>query len=185
MNQSSTRNDRQAHKLLLRSAYDRYSWDGEPPMTAATSEYIGTLDYILYSKEKLVPRTLLSLPDLDDIVNDDPRELEMAPDGSCGEEPPDGWATALPATSGGRRGAEGGGKGTRGGASSAHQSPLDYTGEWVCPIRENPRKTHHYLPNREYPSNHLALMVEFTFLREGMESDWVEKRVVNPVIKSS
>ena len=62
---------------------------------------------------------------------------------------------------------------------------LNYTGKWVGPIKENERKMHHFLPNREYPSNHLALMVEFTFLREGLESDWSEQRVINPFIKSS
>ena len=166
-------NDRQAHKLLLRSAYDRYAWDGEPPMTAATIDYIGTLDYIMYSKEKLVPRTLLSLPDLEDIVNEDPRELEMVPDESCGVRPPKGWVEIDPTSS----------KSSQN--SAGHQPPLNYTGKWVGPIKENERKMHHFLPNREYPSNHLALMVEFTFLREGLESDWSEQRVINPFIKSS
>jgi len=35
-------------RLLLRSAYDCYSWDGEPSLTTCTMDYAGTLDYIMY-----------------------------------------------------------------------------------------------------------------------------------------
>lgn len=51
-------NTRQEHRLRLRSAYDRYAWDGEPPLTSVTPDVKGTLDYILYSAEHLVPQVL-------------------------------------------------------------------------------------------------------------------------------
>jgi mRNA deadenylase 3'-5' endonuclease subunit Ccr4 len=42
---------------VLKSAYSSYSWDGEPPLTCVEQNFVGTLDYIMYSSEKLV-RTL-------------------------------------------------------------------------------------------------------------------------------
>ncbi len=39
----------------MRTCVRRYDWDGEPAITAVTREYVGCLDYILYSGEKLEP----------------------------------------------------------------------------------------------------------------------------------
>ena len=40
------------------------------------------------------------------------------------------------------------------------------------PLRENQHKSTHYLPNHDFPSNHLPLLVEFTFLKPGLGSGW-------------
>jgi hypothetical protein len=133
------RDPRQQHGLRLRSVYDRYAWDGEPPLTCAAEEFLGACDYILYSVEKLLPQTMLSVPELEDIHNDDPRELEMDVDGASSVSPPPG-----------------------------------FEGTWVRPLKENEAKRHHYLPNFDYPSNHVALMAEFTFKRAFLESLWSE-----------
>lgn len=53
-------NTRQEHRLRLRSAYDHYAWDGEPPLTSVAPDFKGTLDYILYSAEHLVPQVPLN-----------------------------------------------------------------------------------------------------------------------------
>ena len=45
---------RQQHRLVLKSAYSSYSWDGEPPLTCVEQNFVGTLDYVMYSSEKLV-----------------------------------------------------------------------------------------------------------------------------------
>lgn len=144
---SGERDTRQQHRLKLRSVYDNYGWDGEPSLTCADSSFLGTCDYILYSVEKLKPQTILSTPDLDTIVNEDPRELEMSIDETSSVDPPKG-----------------------------------FTGNWVRPLKENDAKRHSYLPNAEFPSNHVALMTEFSFQLSFLESLWSEGSSIAPDI---
>jgi len=182
-------NTRQEHRLRLRSAYDRYAWDGEPPLTSVTPDVKGTLDYILYSAEHLVPQTLLSLPTYEDISNDDPRELEMDFDFSDGDRPPQGWFDQLPLdprdaedddaasvhTAATRATGASGVTGATDVTSSTFVTAVEqsgYMGAWPGPLRENQHKSTHYLPNHDFPSNHLPLLVEFTFLKPGLGSGW-------------
>ena len=152
-----------------------------------TPAYKGTLDYILYSAGHLVPQTILSLPTYEDISNDDPRELEMDFDFSDGDRPPQGWVDDLPFDP--RDVEDGAGSvhtAATGGAASVHTAASGatsatfvtaveqsgYTGAWPGPLRENQHKSTHYLPNHDFPSNHLPLLVEFTFLKPGLGSGW-------------
>mmetsp|Transcript_20784 Transcript_20784/g.42603 ORF Transcript_20784/g.42603 Transcript_20784/m.42603 type:complete len:296 (+) Transcript_20784:374-1261(+) len=150
---------RQQHRLRLSSAYGSYSWEGEPPLTCVTPSYVGTCDYLLYSAEKLVPATLLSLPELDDFVNDDPSALEMTADESLGSDPPHGWNADFQSANA---------------STAAANNPLSYSGTWAGGVKENEHKTHHCLPNAEFGSTHLALFAEFRFLKQGIASDWTE-----------
>jgi hypothetical protein len=147
--------ERQSHRLMLRSAYDEYCWDGEPPFTTSTLEHAACVDYILYSAEKLEPCTVLSLPEIHDLTNDDTRNLEMCHDYSAATVAPEGWnATYNP--------------------SEAEDNPLAYSGTWVGAIKTNENKIHRYLPNTEFPSSHLALLVEFRYRNQGLAADWSE-----------
>lgn len=163
------RDPRQEHRLKMRSAYDQYSWDGEPPITSATTEYKGTLDYIMYSVEKLTPRTILSLPNLEDILSEDPRELEMEVDISDGSRPPNAWQSRIPGSA--ASAASPGSPGSMGSSDSPF-TPEEYSGVWPGSLEENPRKLNHYIPNDNFPSSHVSIMVEFEYLREGLESGW-------------
>lgn len=155
MSISGSTDVRQSHRLMLRSAYDGYAWDGEPPLTTSTLEHAACVDYILFSAEKLEAMTVLSLPELHDLTNDDTRDLEMCRDDSAAMMPPAGWNASF-------------------NAHEAEDNPLAYSGTWVGAIKQNENKTHRYLPNTEYASSHLALLVEFRYRKEGLEADWSE-----------
>jgi hypothetical protein len=154
---SGATDERQSHRLMLRSAYDSYAWDGEPPFTTSTLEHAACVDYILYSAEKLEACTLLSLPELHDLTNDDTRDLEMCRDDSAAMMPPAGWNANF-------------------NAREAEENPMAYSGTWVGAIKQNENKTHRYLPNTDYPSSHLALFVEFRYRNQGLEADWSEPK---------
>jgi len=106
-----------------------------------------------------VPATLLSLPELDDFVNDDPSALEMTADESLGSDPPHGWNADFQSANA---------------STAAANNPLSYSGTWAGGVKENEHKTHHCLPNAEFGSTHLALFAEFRFLKQGIASDWTE-----------
>ena len=136
---------------------------------------------------------MLSLPTYADISNNDPRELEMELDFSDGDRPPQGWVEGLPqdpreaddGTGSVHTGGTGGtgGSGGTGAAGSYVTSntfvtaveQAGYMGAWPGPLKENAHKSTHFLPNHDFPSNHLPLLVEFTFLSElgkGRVRDW-------------
>lgn len=129
-----------------------------------------------------MPVTLLSVPDLTDLLSEDPRQLEMELDDSLATEPPNGWANGWKDNNQNTTGASA----KKSAVSSSNQplgapepppgfggrGPMAYSGSWVGGIRPNRSNKHHFLPNADYPSSHLALLAEFRFLPAGLEAKW-------------
>lgn len=128
-----------------------------------------------------MPVTLLSVPDLTDLLSEDPRQLEMEADDSLATEPPNGWSNGwkdnMP---GAKKGAVASSTNNNNQHLGAPEPPLGfggrgpmaYSGSWVGGIRPNHSNTHHFMPNADYPSSHLALLAEFRFLPAGLEAKW-------------
>jgi len=51
------------HQLYLHSAYGNYREQGEPKFTNVNTGFVGTLDYLFFESAKLLPLTLLELPE--------------------------------------------------------------------------------------------------------------------------
>lgn len=141
---SGARSERQKHALGLRSAYMTHSSGGEPAFTMLSDTMVGTVDYIFFSADCLLPTQVLSIPEMGSLVGRDIQQTELAPapglwapsewQGECGEE--------------------------------------DYMGEWSPYLRENPLRAKHRIPNELFPSDHLMLMANLVYFEPRCSSTW-------------
>lgn len=148
---SGARSERQKHALGLRSAYMSYCSGGEPTFTALSDAVTGTVDYIFFSADCLLPVDVLSLPEMGSLVGRDIQQTGVipAPDpGVPGFWMPAGWQGECSEGEGG------------------------YTGEWSPYLRENPRRVKHRIPNEVFPSDHLMLMANLVFCEARCPSTW-------------
>lgn len=149
LNVSGARSERQKHALGLRSAYMTYCSGSEPTFTALSDAVTGTVDYIFFSAECLLPVDVLSLPEMGSLVGRDIQQTEVIPVPNRGVPVfwmPTGWQ--------GECGEDG------------------YTGEWSPYLRENPRRVKHRIPNEVFPSDHLMLMANLVFFEARCSSTW-------------
>ena len=47
-----------------------------------------------------------------------------------------------------------------------------YVGEWLPPVVDNVSKWQHWLPNQQFPSNHIAIMSVFRYLAPHLPGTW-------------
>lgn len=127
-----------------------YCSGGEPTFTALSDTVLGTVDYIFFSADCLLPVDVLSLPEMGSLVGRDIQQPEVTPvpdRGAVGSSGvPTGWQ--------GECGEDG------------------YTGEWSRYLRENPRRVKHRIPNEVFPSDHLMLMANLVFCEARCRSTW-------------
>lgn len=141
---SGARNTRQTHALGLRSAYMTYWAGGEPAFTMLSDNLSGTVDFIFFSEQSLLPGEILSIPEMGDLVERDVRQTELVPNSGSWE--PSEW-NGDPAEEG-------------------------FEGEWSPYLRENPKRTRHRIPNDIFPSNHLMLMANLYYSEPHCPSSW-------------
>lgn len=141
---SGARSERQKHTLGLRSAYMSHSSGGEPTFTTLSDSMAGTVDYIFFSADCLLPLEVLSLPDMGSLAGRDIQETEVIPT-------PGSWA---PAEWQGECAGDG------------------YMGEWSPYLRENPRRAKHRIPNETFPSDHLMLTANLIYFEPRCPSKW-------------
>lgn len=159
LNVSGARSERQKHALGLRSAYMSYCSGGEPTFTALSDAVTGTVDYIFFSADCLLPVDVLSLPEMGSLVGRDIQQTEVIPvldRGVDGFWMPAGWQGECGEGKGEGEGEHGDG----------------YTGEWSPYLRANPRRVKHRIPNEVFPSDHLMLMANLVFCEERCPSTW-------------
>lgn len=138
------RSDRQKHALGLRSAYKTHSSAGEPTFTVLSDHISGTVDYIFFSEECLLPAQVLSLPEMEGLLTRDEHSTELSATPAC--RPPRVW--------------------------QLDPQEDGYMGEWAPSLTENPLKTRHQIPNKLFPSNHLMLMADLIFFESRCASTW-------------
>ncbi|CAM9348528.1 unnamed protein product [Ectocarpus sp. 4 AP-2014] len=141
---SGARSERQKHALGLRSAYMTHSSGGEPAFTMVSDTMVGTVDYIFFSADCLLPTQVLSIPEIGSLVGRDIQQTELSP-------APGLWA---PSEWQGECGEEG------------------YMGEWSPYLRENPLRVKHRIPNELFPSDHLMLMANLVYFEPRCSSTW-------------
>lgn len=141
---NGARSRRQKHALGLRSAYASYSPGGEPSFTTLSDSMCGTVDYIFFSENCLLPVRVLSLPDMSRLKRRDAQHTELAP--IPGLRPPSDWQ----------------------GDSTAEA----YTGEWAPYLWERQNKVKQRIPNEIFPSDHLMLMAELLYFEPRCPSIW-------------
>ena len=166
---SGARSERQKHALGLRSAYMSYCSGGEPTFTALSDGVTGTVDYIFFSADCLLPVDVLSLPEMGNLVGRDIQQTEVIPVPARGG--PESWTPT------GWQGGCGGGDGDGDGDGDGEDGDGDecgdgYTGEWSPYLRENPRRVKHRIPNEVFPSDHLMLMANLVFCEARCPSTW-------------
>ena len=149
MNVSGARSERQKHALGLRSAYMSHSSGGEPPFTMLSDTMAGTVDYIFFSADCLLPLEVLSIPEMGSLVGRDIQQTEVVPIPDRGISEP--W---VPTEWQGDCEKEG------------------YMGEWSPYLRENPQRLKHRIPNEVFPSDHLMLMANLVFFEPQCPSTW-------------
>ncbi|GLE01814.1 hypothetical protein PINS_up010652 [Pythium insidiosum] len=140
------RDDALVHGEQLESAYATYQgYMSEPEFTFASPRFIGTVDYIFYSSTQMTPFMLLALPTLE--------ELERMGVDVRGP-------STSPAT----------GKDT---LRQRKNDELTYMGEWVVPELPNADgRAAPWLPNRVFPSDHLALLCVLAVQRDHLAVEW-------------
>lgn len=141
---SGARSERQKHALGLRSAYMSHTSGGEPTFTTLSDTFTGTVDYIFFSADCLLPREVLSIPEMGSLEGRDMQQTELDP-------APGGWA---PSEWRGVCGQEG------------------YMGKWCPYLRENPLRVAHRIPNELFPSDHLMLMANLVYFEPRCSSTW-------------
>lgn len=148
LNVSGARSERQKHALGLRSAYMSYCSGGEPTFTALSGAVTGTVDYIFFSADCLLPVDVLSLPEMGSLMGRDTQQTEVTPvpDRGVPGWMPTGWKEKC--------------------------DEDGYTGEWSPYLRENPRRVKHQIPNEVFPSDHLMLMASLVFFEARCPSTW-------------
>lgn len=144
LNVSGARSERQKHALGLRSAYMSYSSGGEPTFTTLSDTYSGTVDYIFFSANCLLPLEVLSVPELGSLEGRDVQQTELAP--APGSKTPRDW----------RR----------------QSSAQGFRGEWLPYLRENSKIVRHQIPNDRFPSDHLMLMANMLYFEPRCPSTW-------------
>ncbi|KAF0717330.1 Aste57867_2361 [Aphanomyces stellatus] len=150
------REDKLLHFEVLESAYGTYYHVSEPDYTYSDHVFIGTVDYIFYSKKELQATHVLSLPPLDSLDGDDARQAPTVPDVDYSRLVPDGWNTFEPKL------------------SSQAPNPK-YQGEWTTEMLRLPNTTtrkHHWLPNSRFSSDHVALMAILAFHADELAVSW-------------
>lgn len=148
---SGARSERQKHALGLRSAYMTYCSGGEPTFTTLSDTVTGTVDYILFSADCLLPVDVLSLPEMGSLVGRDIQQTEVIP-----VPEPSVPGLGMPVSWQGECG----------------EGEDGYTGEWSPYLRENPRRVKHRIPNEVFPSDHLMLMANLVFSEARCPSTW-------------
>lgn len=149
---SGARSERQKHALGLRSAYMFYCSGGEPTFTALSDAVTGTVDYIFFSADCLLPSDVLSFPEMGSLVGRDIQQTEVIPvtDRGVGAVSwrPTGWQ------------------------GESGEGEDGYSGEWSPYLRENPQRVKHRIPNEMFPSDHLMLMANLVFCEARCPSTW-------------
>lgn len=149
MNVSGARSERQKHALGLRSAYMSHSSGGEPTFTVLSDNTAGTVDYIFFSADCLLPVEVLSLPEMGSLVGRDIRQTEVVPiidRDESGVWAPTEW--------------------------QGDCEKEGYMGEWSPYLRENPQRLKHRIPNEVFPSDHLMLMANLVYFEPRCPSTW-------------
>lgn len=141
---NGARNRRQKHALGLRSAYATYSPGGEPSFTTLSDSMCGTVDFIFFSANCLLPVRVLSLPEMSRLKRRDAQHTELAP--IPGLWPPSDWQDDSTAEA--------------------------YTGEWAPYLRERRNKFKQRIPNEIFPSDHFMLMAELLYSEPRCPSVW-------------
>ncbi|CAM9114404.1 unnamed protein product [Hapterophycus canaliculatus] len=144
LNVSGARSERQKHALGLRSAYMSHSSGGEPTFTTLSDTFTGTVDYIFFSADCLLPLRVLSIPEMGSLEGRDMQQTELIP--TPGDWAPSEWQ--------GICGQDG------------------YMGNWSSYLGENPRKVMHLIPNELFPSDHLMLMASLVYFEPRCSSTW-------------
>ena len=126
--------------------------------TASTDRFIGACDYLLHSSESLVPIATLSIPPLENLRGEDARETLMRPDRATLGGAPRDWATLAPADAAA--------------AEAAAAAEERYSGEFVPYVVENELRAHSWLPNDDYPSEHMALLAVFDWSPDELIANW-------------
>jgi mRNA deadenylase 3'-5' endonuclease subunit Ccr4 len=142
------------HCMCLHSAYETYNAGSEPRCTLVHDTHNETVDYIFYNDETLSVRKLLSIPNIDDLRDLDPRAPDQVPDPY--DRKPEGWDDRP--------------RLKRANFDTGDMEEVDnpdYQGTWEPRMVSNMDKYHHFLPNSQFSSDHFALMAEFGF-REGL-----------------
>lgn len=141
---SGARSTRQIHALGLRSAYMTYWAGGEPAFTTLSDNLSGTVDFIFFSEQTLLPGEVLSIPEMGDLVGRDVRQTDLVPNSRSWE--PSEW--------------------------KGNPTEEGFEGEWSPYLRENPKRTRHRIPNDTFPSNHLMLMANLYYSEPHCPSSW-------------
>lgn len=141
---TGARDSRQQHALGLRSAYMTHCSGGEPAFTTISENFAGTVDYIFFSAQSLLPGEVLSIPEMGDLIRLDGRQTMMTPT-------PGFWVP---------------------GEWNDNPAEKGFVGQWSPYLRENPRRVWHRIPNGVFPSNHLMLMANLYFSEPYCPSSW-------------
>ncbi|CAM9367225.1 unnamed protein product [Scytosiphon promiscuus] len=144
LNVSGARSERQKHALGLKSAYMSYTSGGEPAYTTLSDTFTGTVDYIFFSADCLLPLEVLSIPEIGSLQGRDMQQTELVP--TPGDLAPSEW----------RRTCDQDG----------------YMGEWPSYLRENPLRVTRRIPNELFPSDHLMLMANLVYFEPRCASTW-------------
>ncbi|KAJ0400894.1 hypothetical protein P43SY_004506 [Pythium insidiosum] len=149
------RDDALVHGEQLESAYAQYQGHlSEPEFTFASAKFIGTVDYIFYSSTQFAPFQLLALPTLEELerLGVDVRCPSAAQDSEWAKHKPRDWRDTL---------------------RQAKHDELTYMGEWVAPQLPNAfQRAIPWLPNRVFPSDHLALLCVLAVQRDELAVGW-------------
>ena len=175
------------HCLRLSSAYHGAlgSWGGEPEYTASTDRFVGACDYLLHASESLVPIATLSIPPLEALRGEDAREPLVVPDRATLGGAPRDWVSLAPADAAdaARRAALATGDpdasaaelerhADAAAAEAAAAAEEHYSGEFVPYVVENELRPHSWLPNDDYPSEHMALLAVFDWSPDELIAHW-------------
>ncbi|KDO23357.1 hypothetical protein SPRG_11449 [Saprolegnia parasitica CBS 223.65] len=147
------REDGLLHYEVFESAYGRYSYGGEPVCTYVTEAWTGTVDYIFFTKKELAPFQLLTLPSLGTLVGNDVREPPTIVDADYAAYIPRDWDSRV--TLGDKRNPQ-------------------YAGAWPPSVFQlpNPKRSHEWLPNETFASDHFALLVVLAFCDHELATSW-------------
>ncbi len=136
-----TRLPNHRHTLCLSSAYTQHR-NGEPKATQITETFKGCVDYIFFSRENLIAKELLELPDLARMQAVDHRRRR---------EVEDAYDLQV---------------------ARARSEAKDSDGEWNPRKVLNDRLYHSWLPNKDLASDHVALWCEFEYAVKNLSATW-------------
>ncbi|TMW69014.1 hypothetical protein Poli38472_001170 [Pythium oligandrum] len=149
------RDEELVHNSQFESAYATYhGYLSEPEFTYVSERFTGTVDYIFYSATQFAPFQLLALPTLETLeaLGDDTRQQGQVEDMEWAKYKPVDWKDGLGVT---------------------RNDEYVYMGEWSTPLLPNTvGRSNPWLPNRVFPSDHLALVCVLAVERENIAVQW-------------